>query len=59
MQINSSDNKKFHIRVHILLIPIIKYNICEGYEVYYDYDIKNIIDIPSHITNSNLQKETD
>jgi len=64
------DNKKFHIRVHVLLIPIIINKICEGYEIYYDpnyfgcmslyeYDQKNTNDTSIHITNPNLQKETE
>lgn len=62
------NNKKFHIRTHVLLIPIIIDNLCTGYEVYYDnnyfactslhdYNKTNITNRAIHITNPNLQDE--
>jgi hypothetical protein len=62
------NNKKFHIRTHVLLMPIIIDNLCTGYEVYYDnnyfactslydYNKMNITDRAIHITNPNLQDE--
>ena len=60
------NNKKFHIRVYVLIIPNNINNICKGYKVYYnnnyfacssivDYDEKKIEEKKIHITNASVQ----